>query len=826
MFLPFITVRRRNSIFRCFLPAGFALLVWFTTAEGTEKSDAPPSPWKDIVELNQKASTPEEVEEARRIALIRADSLIESHDDSSASIVLNMAGQLLFREGKLEEAVTAWERGLGAAGRVHYKETEASLLNSLAIGAGAQGEYETSARRFNALTAIRIAMGDSSGTARAWHNMALCYRMIGRIPEALRANQESMTLFDRTGDEKLYIRGSITRADLLHDLGRDEEAIVWSDSALSRLAGSSDPHATGVALGNRTQYLISLGRQEEALATIDNAIAALGNLGQTLNVIDLEFDRATILFSLGRFNEALAEVRRLAPEFQSRPEEIHQISLPVLEGNALLSLGKFKESEEVLRVAVDRVEKLRSGQSEEASRAGITGIGNLAYTVLADLHAKCNRPVHAWQVAERARGPVFRNRMSADGREADIISLSDLQAALAASRSTLLHYNDPRDGAILVFIIAPDTLIAKSLPLNGRDFIHDVRNTIGLLSRDLPEEMLQPPLDRLAAQIVTPLLPFLPGETERLLIIPPSTITGFPWEALPTARKNEEGKRLSLGDRYPISYLPSATAIGLIATYPDSIESMMIAFADPAGNPADGGDGSWHDSYRSLRGTPLPEARLEAELIVPAGGLILTGKDATRARALSTEMDGAAVLHFATHALINPLHPQSSALLLAGSGADEGLLTTKDIESRRLNADLVTLSGCRTNGGYAYLGEGTYGFPRAFLIAGARSVVTSLWEVEDSAARRFMELFYSGLAAGIERDRCLQEARMEMAREGYSHRDRSAFVLTGIGHEPVRSLAEQGSESGPFRPPRMPVIFLALFIIGIILIRNFRKQIA
>jgi hypothetical protein len=121
------------------------------------------------------------------------------------------------------------------------------------------------------------------------------------------------------------------------------------------------------------------------------------------------------------------------------------------------------------------------------------------------------------------------------------------------------------------------------------------------------------------------------------------------------------------------------------------------------------------------------------------------------------------------------------------------MLTAGEIRSRSYRADLVTLSGCATSAGLTVVGEGTYGLPRSFLLAGARSVVASAWKVEDAAAARFMERFYDGLRAGRPRDVALQEARRGLAREGSPLRDRAAFVLFGIRHEPVSSLAGERS---------------------------------
>jgi CHAT domain-containing protein len=86
-----------------------------------------------------------------------------------------------------------------------------------------------------------------------------------------------------------------------------------------------------------------------------------------------------------------------------------------------------------------------------------------------------------------------------------------------------------------------------------------------------------------------------------------------------------------------------------------------------------------------------------------------------------------------------------------------------------------------------------------------RTVVASWWDVEDAAARRFMELFYGRLKEGVDRDRALSGARAEMAREGYPARDRLAFALIGATATPVTALSDPGSGI-----PRFPYWILIL----------------
>jgi CHAT domain-containing protein len=98
---------------------------------------------------------------------------------------------------------------------------------------------------------------------------------------------------------------------------------------------------------------------------------------------------------------------------------------------------------------------------------------------------------------------------------------------------------------------------------------------------------------------------------------------------------------------------------------------------------------------------------------------------------------------------MDAVHPEQSGIVLSGVDAQgrprDGLLRTPEIYRLHLPAELVVLSACRTALGPEIRGEGLVGLPHGFLTAGARSVLVSLWEVEDRATAELMRRFYRGL---------------------------------------------------------------------------------
>ena len=137
-----------------------------------------------------------------------------------------------------------------------------------------------------------------------------------------------------------------------------------------------------------------------------------------------------------------------------------------------------------------------------------------------------------------------------------------------------------------------------------------------------------------------------------------------------------------------------------------------------------------------------------------------------------------AYVHFASHGEFNADSPLNSALLLAKDKTNDGTLTVGELYSMRLNADLVTLSACETGLGKIANGDDVVGLTRGFLYAGSRSIVASLWKVDDEATAYLMTRFYGALKGTSKRE-ALRLAQLE-TRKKYAHPYYwAAFQLTG-----------------------------------------------
>jgi CHAT domain-containing protein len=128
---------------------------------------------------------------------------------------------------------------------------------------------------------------------------------------------------------------------------------------------------------------------------------------------------------------------------------------------------------------------------------------------------------------------------------------------------------------------------------------------------------------------------------------------------------------------------------------------------------------------------------------------VATGFEATREKLAAADLTGYAILHFATHGILDQKRPEKSGLLLSmvnrNGEYQNGFVGLQDIYGLHAPVDLVVLSACRTGLGKDVRGEGLIGLTRGFMYAGASSVMASLWKVDDEATAELMKRFYSNL---------------------------------------------------------------------------------
>lgn len=278
---------------------------------------------------------------------------------------------------------------------------------------------------------------------------------------------------------------------------------------------------------------------------------------------------------------------------------------------------------------------------------------------------------------------------------------------------------------------------------------------VARLGHDLYEKLLAPCLPATGSASNSPL-------PTRIIVIPEGVIATLPFEALvvsaTAAPKDFTEVEFAL-DRFDITYAPSVSVLLELSSEQKSDEARAVGersaliLADPA----------LGDSFAAL-----PAARLEGELVARqfAHSKLLIGEHA-RSRELDTDLAAYSVLHFAVHGTVNSASALGTGLWLRGDPDGPEFFSVSNVMDLDLDADLVVLSACSSSRGAYRDGEGIESLARGFLFAGARTVIASQWELQDSSALGIMSTFYDRLVRGGVRAR---EALL-LAKRDLRHRN-------------------------------------------------------
>jgi len=289
--------------------------------------------------------------------------------------------------------------------------------------------------------------------------------------------------------------------------------------------------------------------------------------------------------------------------------------------------------------------------------------------------------------------------------------------AFLVTKETVQAIQLPSDTAQIQNLLQVFWLNLNTVPSSNLERFPDlIKNVKGILKK-LHGLLIAPLDDRLIAY-------------PKVILVPHGQLHYLPFQALYNGEKY-------LLEQYELSYLPGAS---------------MLRYCQDAKKAPKGMLAIGH-SY----GGRLPFAVQEAQTIAQHWyGCALLEEQASISELHKTAAQYQ-VIHLATHGDFRPDNPLFSGLALA-----DGWLTTLDIFNLHLNASLVTLSACQTGRSVVGGGDELQGLMRAFMAAGAASLVSSLWAVEDQSTADLMRTFYDELAIGTTKGAALRNAQMAL----------------------------------------------------------------
>lgn len=635
--------------------------------------------------------------------LLAAQIRLDAHDDAGAVADLDAAEPLveslrgtLFERSDFEGHIALGRSSIAfRAGLFEQAKDLANRAAEIAIKNG-YADIERMATLLGA--GIELELHErAEGEAKAQH-----------LTTAQELAAAGLASADRSGSAQIRISPLAMLADCALLRGDLVAARLLTNDALATLdefAGEETSSTFGVEIASRSRSgyaRLFAFTQDLVFAEVDAARRAQDPPEKIAGLIEAGFSQAA--------------------RFQGRA---------LLEGIVEHRFGARNRAAEALRREIAEIDSRRERalrRAAEALRAGEIEISANERATADAQNAERNAAAERLRVAEPRRTALL------DPPAVTVEALRTL-GCIGSGRALVVYVA----GRSRTFAYVVSTRETALLDLAATD---DLEERIAVFTRDIADaESLGGPRAvatsgrRVAESILDPVLAVLAAETTHLVIVPSETLASVPFEALVLA---ETGDHASISDfddiefvldRFDVRYSPSAAVlIELAGTKSNQNARKVCVFAD---------------SSAAFGFPPLENAVTEGERVALRFDHALRHFDeAASSLALRANLREYAVLHFASHALAFADPPLSPGLVLRDERGESAIFGVGEVLDLDLDADLVVLSACSTSAGVTRPGEGVESLARAFLFAGTRNVIASVFALSDNAALATIDDFY------------------------------------------------------------------------------------
>jgi CHAT domain-containing protein/tetratricopeptide (TPR) repeat protein len=578
----------------------------------------------------------------------------------------------------------------------------------------------------------------------------------GRYFEARRLCAAAAVFFDQSALAGKAILAHLLLARIALQMGDSAEAQNETDKSLARLKGVQTPvlaYQAHLLEGQIAQARHDRPAAHHAYLQARKALETLRSRlqGEELKISFVKnrmqvYEALVDLYIAGDGTDTSTEEALACMEAAKSRSMIEMI----FQGGQSLPLGEAGQSDLVRRIRDLREElnwyyhriELEQLRPEEKS---LERLGSLQEK--AQLHEK--------ELLRTLRELPAHERENATLEAPAGFSLEKLQASLPQD-ATLVEYFSTGDRIVAAVITSTEIHILPVTVLSRvAHFLQLLRFQLSKFRmgsqyvRRFEEPLLRAThshLESLYGELIAPLRPFFQGK--HLIVVPHGPLHFLPFHAL---RNGEE----YLCDAFTVSYAPSATVFSLCQEKPASVStiSLILGIAD--------------DRAPQI----LDEVKSVAALL-PQSSLHI-GDQATSSL-LRERGPESGLLHIATHGVYRQDNPMFSGIRLG-----DGYLNLYDLYQMRLNAKLVTLSGCATGMNFVAAGDELLGLQRGLFCAGATTLLLSLWDVHDQSTSQLMQLFYREYMRTGNMPDALQHAMRELRQKNPHPYFWAPFVLVG-----------------------------------------------
>ena len=677
-----------------------------------------------------------------------AKRLAESLAPEYSCQLLIARAALWVDENKYETAEADYHKSLALAHQHGLSVQEADSLADLARLDTARSHFDEALSLY--LNALHLAQSlEMKGNiATILGNMGWSYFELGDFENALDFYKQGAAASEQsglTGNTEYWFTGVANSYIALHDYASAE---ALAKRTLDRAKKLNNAQTITTCLNTLTEIMLKTGRLVEAKRYNQEALKIEDSGSDTFGVPDSLLLAGHIAAAEKRFGDAAQFFHRVlsgpSPDAPLRWQAEYGLA-GVREGE-----GNPAEAERLYQQAIDTIEKARQSIDHDELRLSFLSSGIAVYGKYIDFLVRRNRSADAMNQAELSRARTLAEGLSSDEKSSSTARRSVAPQELAQRlHATLLLYWLGEEHSYL-WVIAPAKTTCFTLPAGAEiDGMVKAYTQAIVDSKDVLDTRDRQTGEKLFATLIAPAQKLIPANS-RLIIMPDGSLYGLNFETLiaPGTQPHYWIEDVTLTTGSSLTLLNSGANRSAAKD-----KSLLLV-----GNPKEA-----NPEFPPLLQAPNEMEKIE-QYFPESRRAVLEVERATPSAYLTSNPERFSYVHFATHGTASRTRPLESAVVLSKEpGGDTYKLYARDIITRHLKAELVTISACYGSGRRAYSGEGLVGLSWAFVRAGAHNVIGALWEVADvPATPELMDALYRELGTGKDPAAALRSAKLSL----------------------------------------------------------------
>ncbi|MBH8565939.1 tetratricopeptide repeat protein [Nostoc sp. CENA67] len=709
--------------------------------------------------------------------------------------------------GDYKKAIEYHSSSLAIKREIKDHVGEEQSLGNLGITYNAMGEYVKAIECHSLSLAIAREIKDRLGEGIALGNLGIAYFSLGDYAKAIEYQSSKLTIAREIKD-RLGEGNALGNLGLAYDgLGDHTKAIEYHSSSLAIAREINYRNVEERSLGNLGLAYYALGDYKKAIEYHSSSLAIAREIndrngeGRSLGNLGIAYGALKDYTKMIEYEQQSLAIAREINDRNGEAKSLNNL------GVAFQKSGNLKEAEKILRAGIEVRKSIRRDLgNNDAYKVSIFEEQARTYRTLQQVLIAQNKTNDALEISEQGRSralvDLLNSRLSGKNAVPTVEpTLSLLKQIAKQHSSTLVEYSiipdefkiqgkqETNESELYIWVIKPTGEVtfrkADLKPLWQKQnttlaqVVTTTRDSIGVTRSIFKAEVVNPVDDKLQTQslqklhqlLIEPIADLLPSEeNQRVIFVPQRDLFLVPFPAL----QDKQGKYLIA--KHTILTAPSIQVLDLTRQQRQKVKLAGVSEALVLGNPTmPSVAAKIGEKPEKLQN--LPGAKREAQAIAPLlNTTILTGDSATKAAVLA-RIPKARIIHLATHGIFDDFQGLQSAIALAPTATDNGLLTAEEILQLKLNAELVVLSACNTGRG-RITGDGVIGLSRSLITAGAPSVIVSLWSVNDNSTSLLMTEFYQNLQK-FDKATALRKAMLTTQKKYQNPLHWAAFTLIG-----------------------------------------------